>query len=113
MPRADATFVQPTLLTAVAATVGTSPALGAAGLGGKWIIRHIHISNTDSSARTVNVSIGADSVTNRLVSGKSIAANDVLDLYGIWEVPVSTVLQAFASLTSVVSIEISGTLNTP
>ena len=108
MPRADATFVQPVLLTAAAATVGTSPAAGS-----KWIIRHIHFSNSDATARTVNISIGADSVTNRLVSGKSVAANDVLDLYGIWEVPASTIIQAFASLTSVVSCEVSGTLNTP
>lgn len=113
MPRADSTFVQPVLLTNVAATVGTSPALGAAGLGGKWIIRHIHFDNTDSSARTVTFSIGVDAAGLRLVSAKSIAANDVLDMYGIWEVPAATVLQGFASVTSVVGITVSGTLNTP
>lgn len=113
MPRADATFVQPTLLTAVAATVATSPALGAAGLGGKWIIRHIHFANTDTSARTVNFSIGTDAVTTRIVPGVSVAANSVLDIYGIWEVVASTVLQGFASVTNVVNIEVSGTLNTP
>lgn len=108
MPRADATFVQPVLLTAAAATYATSPAAGS-----KWIIRHIHFANEDSSARTVTFSIGADAAGTEIVKAKSIAANDVLDMYGIWEVPASTTLQALASVTSVVNMTVSGTLNTP
>lgn len=108
MPRADATFYGPHKLTNAAATLFTSPAAGS-----KDIIRHIHFANTDSSARTVTLSIGADAVDLEIVAGKSIPANDVLDLYGIWEVPASTTVQGFASVTNVVTITISGTLNTP
>jgi hypothetical protein len=108
MPRADATFYGPHKLTNTAATLATSPAAGS-----KWIIRHIHFNNTDSSARTVTLSIGADAVDVEILTGKTIAANDVYDWYGIIEVPASTAIQGFASVTNVVTITISGTLNTP
>jgi len=108
MPRADATFYGPAVLTNVAATLFTSPAAGS-----KNIIRHIHFNNTDASARTVTVSIGANAVGTQIVSAKSIPANDTLDMYGQWEVPASTIVQGLASVTSVVNITISGTLNTP
>ena len=48
------------------------------------LIRHIHIANTDSSARTVNLYVGLTGGSangTELVEGYSIAANDVLDLY--------------------------------
>lgn len=108
MPRADATFVQPTQLTNAAATLATSPAAGS-----KWIIRHLHFANTDTAAHTINFSLGADAAGTRLISGKSIPANDVLDEYGIWEVAASTVLQGFADTTLKVTVTVSGTLNTP
>lgn len=108
MPRADATFYGPHKLTNAAATLATSPAAGS-----KWIIRHIHLNNTDTSARTVTASIGADAVDLEIFTGLSIPANSVYDFYGIIEVPASTVIQAFASVTNVVTITISGTLNTP
>lgn len=108
MPRADAQFYGPATLTAAAATLFTSPAAGS-----KNIIRHIHFSNSDSSARTVTISIGADAVGTRIIHAKSIPANDTLDVYGIWEVPASTAVQGLASVTTVVTVTIAGTLNTP
>jgi hypothetical protein len=109
MPRADASFIQPTLLSAtVHTTLTTSPAAGS-----KWIIRHIHFENTDSTARTVRLSIGADTVTTRIVADETVAANSSLDKYGIWEVPASTIIEGSASVVSVVNVTLSGTLNTP
>jgi hypothetical protein len=108
MPRADATFYGPHKLTNAAATLFTSPAAGT-----KQIIRHIHLFNTDSSARTVTASIGADAVDLEILSGLSIPANSAYDFYGIIEIPASTVVQAFASVTNVVTIVVSGTTNTP
>ena len=108
MPRADATFYGPHKLTNSAATLFTSPAAGS-----KNIIRHVHLFNTDSSARTVTMSIGADAVDLEILSALSVPANTGYDLYGIFEVPASTAVQAFASVTNVVTVVVSGTLNTP
>jgi hypothetical protein len=108
MPRADATFYGPHKLTNAAATLFTSPAAGT-----KQIIRHIHFANTDTVARTVTLSLGADAVDVEIVAAKTIAANDVLDMYGIWEIAASTTVQGFASATNVVTVTISGTTNTP
>lgn len=48
------------------------------------LIRHIHIANTNASARTVSLWVGATGAeTNgtEIVEGKSIAGNDVYDMY--------------------------------
>jgi hypothetical protein len=110
MPRADATFKQTQTLAAAAAnlTGGASPAAGS-----KWIIRHIHFANTSAVAVPVTLSIGADAVGTRLVSARPVPANDVFDMYGVWEMPASTDIQGFAGTATVVTVEVSGTLNTP
>ncbi len=48
------------------------------------VIRHIHLANTDTSSRTASLYVGATGGSaggTELLKGKSIAANDVLDLY--------------------------------
>jgi len=48
------------------------------------LIRHIHIANTNAAARTVSLWLGltgAETNGTEIVEGKSIAGNDVLDLY--------------------------------
>lgn len=108
MPRTDIDIYGPHKLTGSAATLATSPAASA----GQWVITNIHFANTDSAARTVTASVGTDAVDLEIVAGKSIPANDTWDWYGRMVVPASTVLQAFASVTNVVTITISGVLET-
>lgn len=48
------------------------------------LVRHIHIANTNASARTVTLYKGATGGSaggTEIVKGKSIAGNDVLDIY--------------------------------
>lgn len=48
------------------------------------LIRHIHVANTNAAARTVNLYVGLTGGSlngTELVEGKSIAANDVFDMY--------------------------------
>jgi hypothetical protein len=109
MPRADATFIQPTLITNALANVGgASPATGS-----KWIVRHIHFSNTSAGAVAVTFSIGAGTATTEILAAVSIPANSVLDMYGVYEIPAATNFQGLASVTNVVNVTVSGTLNTP
>lgn len=48
------------------------------------LIRHIHIANTNAAARTISMWVGLTGGSangTELVEGKSIAANDVFDMY--------------------------------
>lgn len=48
------------------------------------LVRHIHFANTAAAARTVSAWVGAtgaEAAGTALVEGKSIAANDVFDMY--------------------------------
>lgn len=108
MPRTDTDIYGPHKLTASAATLATSPAAS----GGQWVITSIHFDNSDSVARTVTLSIGTDAVDLEEFSGLSIPANQPYDWNGKIIVPASTVIQGFASVTNVVTITISGVLET-
>lgn len=108
MPRADLGIYGPHKLTGSAATLATSPAAS----GGQWVITSIHFDNTDSSDRTVTLSIGTDAVDLEEFSGKTIKANDTYDWNGRIVVPASTVIQGFASTTNVVTVTITGVLET-
>ena len=92
----------PAVLTNSAATKYTVPA------STKTVIRHIHFNNTDSSARTVTVSIGADAVGTELFTGYSIPLNGTYDWYGYIVMDAAEVMQAFASVTSVVNMTVFG-----
>lgn len=92
----------PATLTGSAATKYTVPATT------KTVIRKIHFSNSDTSARSVTVSIGADAAGTEIVGAKSIPANDVLDVWGPFVMDAAEILQAFASVTSVVAMTVDG-----
>lgn len=92
----------PGTLTAAAVTKYTVPA------STKAIIRHIHFNNTDSAARTVTVSIGADAVATELITGLSIPATSTYDWYGYIVMDAAEIMQAFASVTTVVNMSIFG-----
>lgn len=72
------------------------------------VVRKIHLNNTDNSARTATVSIGADAAGTEIATAKSIPANDFIDIWGPFTLAAGEVIQAFASLTSVVTITIDG-----
>lgn len=108
MPRSDVDLYGPHKLTNAAATLFTSVAASA----GQQVITSIHFDNTDSSARTVTLSIGADAVDLEEFSGLSIPANQTYDWNGKIVLPASTTIQGFASVTNVVTVTITGVLET-
>lgn len=76
------------------------------------VIHHIRLVNTDSSARTVTLYIGATGASTggtELLSARSIAANDSLDLYFPELVMKSTdFLVGLADTTNKVTITVMG-----
>jgi hypothetical protein len=81
--------------------------------GTKTIIRHMHFNNEDSAARTVTVSIGANAAATQVFTGKSIAAGDTYDWYGYIVMDAAEILQALASVTTVVNMSVFGDESTP
>jgi len=67
------------LTSAVADIAGVNPAANT-----YRKIFHIHVANTNAAARTVSMWVGAtggSAAGTAIVEGKSIAANDVFDMY--------------------------------
>lgn len=91
----------PALVTNAAATKYTTPALT------KTIIRHIHVSNP-GAAVTLTLSVGADAAATRHFDAKPIPATDVYDWYGYLVVDAAEIVQAFASVTNQLVLEIFG-----
>lgn len=88
----------PAALTGAAATKYTVPA------GMRFIIRHIHFSNTPVAAATVTASIGADAAGTRFLDQYPIAASAVYDHYCYYVLAAGEVIQAWQNTggTSVV-----------
>ena len=77
------------------------------------LVRHIHLTNTDSSARTVTLYkglTGGSAGGTEILKNKSIAAGDVFDMYfpAGDKYTTSDFLSAVASVTNVVTIEVTG-----
>lgn len=78
-------------------------------------IKHIHLVNTSGSAVTVSLFVGltgAETGGTEILGAKSIAANDVYDLYFPAGLPLtsSDYLVGDASTTNVVTATVTGTL---
>lgn len=79
------------------------------------LVRHIHLVNQDSSARTVSLWLGATAAEadgTEILEEKSIAANDVYDLYfpsGL-KMTTSDFLTGTASAASQVIVTVTGEL---
>ena len=76
-------------------------------------IRHIHLTNKDSSARTVTLYIGATGGSaggTEILKDKSIAVGDIFDLYFPAGLPItaSDFLTGVASAATAVTITTSG-----
>jgi hypothetical protein len=102
MARTATQFMAPAYLpnaTATQFTTATGPVA---------VIRHIHIQNSDSSARTFTLCQGADAAGARMFDALSVPANSVYDWYGYWVVPSNTIISGFASVATKVVCEVSG-----
>lgn len=95
-------FQGPALLSGSAATVYTVPALTTA------ILRNIHAANTDSSARTLTVSIGSDAAGTRLLPALSIPAAGTYDWSGFIVLTAAEIVQAYSDSANKVALTISG-----
>lgn len=79
------------------------------------LVRHIHLVNTDASARTVDLFVGATGASTggtEILEDYSIAANDVYDLYfpaGL-KLTSSDYLVGAASAATVVTCTVTGEL---
>jgi hypothetical protein len=102
MARTATQFLAPAYLPSTTATQFTTPT------GPVSVIRHIHVQNNDSSARTFTLCQGADAAANRMFDAYSVAANGTYDWYGYWVVPSNTIISGFASVASHVVCEVSG-----
>lgn len=75
------------------------------------IVRHIHIFNRDTSARTVQLFLGAtggSTTSTALMFDQSISPNSGVDLYGMWKMTTAEFLSGLASVTNVVTITVTG-----
>jgi len=85
------------------------------GSGTYALVRHIHLVNTDSSARTVSLYVGAtgaEAAGTEILKDKSIAVGDVYDCYfpaGL-KLTSTDFLVGDASVTNKVTATISGEL---
>jgi hypothetical protein len=95
--------IGPTQLTGAAATIYTAPTSP-----GKFYMRHVRFVNTSGSPVAVYMSIGADAVATRWISGFAVPANDVEDWSGFEVVGSSVIIQAWAAVASVVNLIIDG-----
>lgn len=102
MPRTPSRLYGPASVTAAAATLITVVA------NHLYIIRHIHVVNTTGSAATLTASVGADAVGTRLLSGKSIAANDVYDWFGLLVLNSAETFRTLAGTDLALTISIFG-----
>lgn len=109
--------VGPVHLTATLTTNILNPAAAGSGTGytptaSYIILRHIRLVNTDSSARTVSLFIGATGAdvagTEFLGSALSIPATSAYDWYGQVRLDAADFLTGGASVTNVVTFEAEG-----
>jgi hypothetical protein len=95
----------PAQLTNAAATKYTVPA------STKAVIRHIHLSNPGASIN-VTASIGADAAATRIFDAFPVATG-TYDWYGYVVMDAAEILQAFASVTTQVTMTVFGDELTP
>lgn len=92
----------PALVTNVATTKYTVPTVT------KTVVRHIHVQNPSGSPVDFTLSIGTDAAGTRIFDGFPIAADAVLDHFGIYVLEAAEIIQALAGTTNVVTLTIDG-----
>jgi hypothetical protein len=96
MPRIPKELWGPSSASTTATTLYTVPSTT------KTIIRQIHVDNPTGGALTITLSLGADATATRLFDAYSIPANSVFDHFCFYVIEAGTVVQGFASATTVV-----------
>lgn len=96
-------FSGPAQLSNAAATKYTCPASTVG------VVRRMRVSNPGAVAVNFTLSIGADAAGTRLYDAVSIPAAGSLDIYGPFSLAAAEIIQAFASVASVLVLEIDGT----
>lgn len=91
----------PAQVSNAAATKATVPA------NTKYIIRHIHISNTSAGVAKITVSIGADAAATRILDARSVAAGDVYDHFGYYPMEETEIIQAFSDVNNQLTLVIN------
>lgn len=107
MPRTLKRLAGPAQVSNAAATKYTVPASTITQ------VRHIHVQNPSGSAVTFTCSIGADAAGTRIFDAYSIAANTVLDHFGVYNLVAAEVIQAFAGTNNILTLTIDGDEYTP
>lgn len=102
MARTPKRLAGPAQVSNAAATKYTVPA------STKTQVRHIHVQNPSGSAVTFTLSIGADAAGVRIFDAYSIAANSILDHFGIYVLDATEVIQAFAGTNNILTLTIDG-----
>lgn len=92
----------PTLITSAEVTLIT------VGGSATVVVRNINITNTDSTARTFKMSIGADAAGTRIFDDISVAPDSTFTWTGFLALNASDTLRAQASTTNVLTATISG-----
>lgn len=108
MPRTPKRLVGPLQLAAAAATLYTVPSAT------KTVIREIVLSNPDTSAHTVTLSIGADAASTRFMGSYNIPAaaagvtgSRVIEFHYL-VMETTEILQGFADAATKVVIVVTG-----
>lgn len=92
----------PNQLTDSAATIYTVAASTV------FVIETIIVSNTDTASRTYTISIGTDAAGTRICPAVTIAANAV-QIYDVHlPLAATTIVQAYADVTSKVNVTLGG-----
>lgn len=102
MPRIATRLFGPAQLTNAAATKYT---VGASKIG---IVLRIHVSNPSGSTVNFTLSIGADAAGTRIFDAYPIAPNTVLSFPCYLPLAAAEIIQAFASTTLVLVLELEG-----
>ena len=93
----------PTQLGTTTTTIGTVPAAR------NWVIKQIIICNTDTTDRTVTLSVGtAATAANRIMSALPIGANDIMVFDTALVLTAAETLQGLADSASLINVTLVG-----
>lgn len=110
MPKQLKRLIGPTQLgvTGVSESSLCTPATGT-----QAVLRHIKATNCDtSSTHYLCISIGADSVGNRIVDQIPIAANAEYERWGVYVISAAEIVCASADAASKIALTVNGDLYT-
>jgi hypothetical protein len=90
------------LSTTLTATLATVPS------GKTWIVKEITVVNTDTAARAVTLRMPGSGAGAEILSAKSVAAGDTLQIRGHWVLSSTETITGGADVANKVSVHISG-----